>query len=1176
MRRKLKTVGVDNDITIEEPIRFVIETKDIKDCPVTPYRIDSVTVYFVSREFSDTSATSYEIKTSDSRVAKEYEQAKAIICARKKDPVVLATTGPVLLKGLQVVDGVHLGEGDRILVKNQADESENGIYIATSSDWSRAEDSRSFTGRAYVFVEEGIANIGSGWYLEAGGFVEVGSTPLKFVKFSDNGEPQSPDQYSELRVDELRKMKAQSTTSNEFYYKNAVAVKVFGGNTDPKTGEFFPAWLNPDMVPSELKEVTASNNILYPVYDEEMMSVGKFELTWDPSGCREGDYFVCWSWRPTLSSDTMSAHMYFSLGGGVGLTASIPTHRTDQLKYNMLLDRYTPETFKNLLSDNDLTPMVVKGLNESVAAGFTMLENLANQIIDLLDANATHEQLLPLLSNMFALKIKSSDPTLWRRQIKKAITNFKKKGTIVGLREAYGDAGMRLLRLSRLWQVVSEHTFQEHFSYEGSSSFDLKNRMMPVDSDFRMWFRPKDGEWKDVTARADELADFNGSSVEWKGEIQKGDSIRVLYKTKEIPSSRRAVENYIKTLPLMDNRDERNQEYPPKNWNVRVIEEDDPMFNALIPVRHPLADPIVWGRIRTEFPYSENAYNMDEYNGSKRDSLNPCDIHKEFVDPCEGCQASVYNIDLEVEGLSDGGFVEATQIAEEYMPFHSIIHTFNLSGSRTEFVGPVEERIEALVTFSGGDTVIAGEAQHIFNKDVDFGQIEDVRRDVLSNFTAVSPPGGGSSWSGTIKNSKVCLYPSASSSESDINNMAFKGATQGFDAYNINTLESANDPFQSGNLLELLGSSTKYYTLSSISPSSAEIKGEVDSGLIGPLVEYRVSNKISDIEVDISQKNRIVFSDDDADFYLSGMTTQRDIDCGVSTGPSWSIKFENKQYPIIELLPDGTLLLGDPSAISALSGWELWGNGEKKSQGYSGSKTTHSLGFVSASTPGSTPVASGLRVGDYVCLGWPSSVRFYRVRSIDQDLSGFYIEGYDEGDVGGIDAKTYRRILQSKVGQIAYEGIELKTELNLESLLPISNGKNSDPNNINSLFLRENYLIFIGSDYYTISHIDGLNLVLFGRLGSYGKSGEEVDFTVYRFSKQGLSLRERSEPPVPGFNFDFVDRSGKALIKSTQADVDANAVSAVLNSTRSGQPFDFASQEEQIEFSVEYKDGERK
>lgn len=1178
----IKTVGVDNNISIEDTVRFVLETKDGRDCLVTPYRIDSVKVYFVSREFTDSTATSYHMSVEDEGAKRDYEEARDALCLKKKDSVVVATTSNVVLSGLQTIDGVTLSAGDRVLVKDQTDKSKNGIYEASVSSWVRALDSREFAKGAYVFVEEGIVNIGSGWCLETGGSIQVGLTPLDFSRFSNNGDPASPDEYSEMRVEELRRNKLESARTSEFFYKDAEVVKVFGGVIDSRTGEFFPAWLNPLMVPAELREETISDNILAPVYEGDIPVPGLFEVAWDPSGLREGDYFVCWSWRPTLSSETLSAHMYFSLGGGVGLTASIPTHRTNPKKYEMLLDRYTPEMFKSYISENDLSPLVIKGLNESVASGFTTIENLANQIIDLLDANATHEQLLPLLSNMFALRIKSTDPTLWRRQIKKAVPNFKRKGTIIGLREAYGDAGMKLLRLARLWQVVSDYLYQEHFVYDGSSNeFDLsRSIILPVDANFELWFRPSDGEWREVTDEAGSLVELEGQRVRWVGDISNGDSFRILYCFREVPSSAQSLEDYIRTLPLMDTRDERDQSHPPKNWNTRVVEEDDPMFGVLIPVRHPISDPVIWGWVRTEFPYSENAYNMDEYNGSKRESLDPCHIDKDFVDACGKCQSSMFNVDLEVEGLSDSSFEEARQVAEEFMPFHSIVHTFNLSGSRTEFVGPLEERIEALVTVSGSETVLAGEAQHIFNRDVDARDLDAVKRNVLSTFSAVPSPSGGTTWGGTIRNAKICLYPSATASSSDINNPSMRGLSGGIGAKNIDTTVQDEDPFESSNLLEILGSNTRCHTLSSVGYSSAEIYGDVDPSVVGPLFEYRISNKVADLTVDIVQSKRVVFSHEDTDFYMLGLVTQKDIDDGASDGDAWSVRFQDMRYKILDLLPDGTLLLEEMFHAAYESGWELIDGSTVVKHSEGGYKSEQNLGLVEVVSPAGLDARSKIKVGDFLYMNWGGSSSSssnpgpYRVRSFKSGEDRFYIEGYSGGDVGGEAAKAYRRVVESKVGQIGYEGLLLDADDDVESLLPVSNGSGMAADSVDSSRLRENYLIFIGSEYYSILGVDGSSLTLGGRLDSYTKSGQEVDFTVYRFSKESLSIRERFVPAVPPFDFDFVDRSGKAIISSSPSDGGVSLLSHALNAAGSGQALDLAGQQESIEFEVEYRDAE--
>lgn len=1170
-----KTVGEDRNISIEDTVRFVLETKDGRDCPVTPYRVDSVRVYFVSREFVDSSAKFYDMVSEDEGARREYEGARNSACLRRKDPVLAATSGPVSLSGLQTVDGISLSEGDRVLVKDQADALENGIYDASEGDWVRSSDSREFARGSFVFVEEGVQNIGSGWHVELGGVAVAGSAPLTFLKFSENGYPAAPDGNSEVRVAELKRMKEESASHSDFFYKDAEVVKSFGGRTDPESGEFYPAWLNPAMVPQEMRDEVAGENLLVQVYEGGEPVKGKFELLWDPSGCREGDYFICWSWRPNLSGETLSAHTYFSLGGGVGLTASIPTHRTDPRKYETLLDRYTPEMFKSFISENDLSPMVISGLNGSVAAGFTMIENLANQIIDLLDSNATHEQLLPLLSNIFALRIKTGDPTLWRRQIKKAVPNFKRKGTIVGLREAYGDAGMRLLRLARLWQVVSEYTFQEHFTYEGGPKTFVPSKriLLPLDSNFELWFRPSAGLWSDVTLSAPSLVLLGEESIEWVGALAPGDSFRLLYRFRDVPPARQATEDFLRSLPLMDMRDERDQQYPPKNWNTRVVEEDDPMFGVLVPVRHPIADPVMWGWVRTEFPYSENAYNMDEYNGSKRESADPCHIDKEFVDPCGGCQSSMFTIDLEVEGLSDSSFEEARQVAEEFMPFHAIAHTFNLSGSRTEFLGPIQERIEAMVRVSGQETVIAGEAQNIFARDVDARDLDGVKRDLLSSLEAVEHPSGGFSWHGTLRNPRVCLYPSVTSSEADLNDPSFRGLVGGFGALNVDTGFPAVDPFESGSLLELLGSTVRNYTISDISNARAEIYGDVDPSVVGPLFEYRVSNKVADYTANIYQSSRVVFSDEDADFYMIGVVTQKDVDDGVSSGEAWTLDFEDKKYIVLDLLPDGTLLLEEQEDVAYESGWRMYNGAVQVRQSAGGSKSVQSLGLVEV-VP-AADVRDSVRVGDYVCLGWGSVAAYYRVRSFKSGEENFYIEGYEGGDVGGEPVKVYRRVIEGRVGQVAYEGLEMLADDDLEALLPVSNGPGMNPESVSSANLRENYLLFIGSEYYTIVGLDGSNLTLAGRLDSYTKMGQGVDFTVYRFSKEALSIRQRFSPTVPPFEFDSVDRSGKALISSSQAAGGASLLSHALNSANSGQPLDVAGQEESIEFKVEYREGEK-
>jgi hypothetical protein len=57
-----------------------------------------------------------------------------------KAPVVVATTANITLSGEQTINSVAVVAGDRVLVMNQTDATENGIYNVSTTTWSRATD----------------------------------------------------------------------------------------------------------------------------------------------------------------------------------------------------------------------------------------------------------------------------------------------------------------------------------------------------------------------------------------------------------------------------------------------------------------------------------------------------------------------------------------------------------------------------------------------------------------------------------------------------------------------------------------------------------------------------------------------------------------------------------------------------------------------------------------------------------------------------------------------------------------------------------------------------------------------------------------------------------------------------------------------------------------------------
>jgi len=112
----------------------------------------------------------------------------------RKASVRAATTEDISLTGAQTIDGVALNDGDRVLVKDQTDGTQNGIYVANSSGaWLRAEDAdgtpdNEVTSGMFTFVEEGTAAGSTGWSLVTTGTITLDTTSLTFSQTSEAGE----------------------------------------------------------------------------------------------------------------------------------------------------------------------------------------------------------------------------------------------------------------------------------------------------------------------------------------------------------------------------------------------------------------------------------------------------------------------------------------------------------------------------------------------------------------------------------------------------------------------------------------------------------------------------------------------------------------------------------------------------------------------------------------------------------------------------------------------------------------------------------------------------------------------------------------------------------------------------------------------------------------------------
>lgn len=102
-----------------------------------------------------------------------------------KQAVKCATTANITLSGLQTIDTYTTLAGDRVLVKNQSTSSENGIYIAGSSTWTRSTDMDVWAEvpGAYTVILNGT-QAQTGWVCTASDTGTIGVTAMPWVQFS--------------------------------------------------------------------------------------------------------------------------------------------------------------------------------------------------------------------------------------------------------------------------------------------------------------------------------------------------------------------------------------------------------------------------------------------------------------------------------------------------------------------------------------------------------------------------------------------------------------------------------------------------------------------------------------------------------------------------------------------------------------------------------------------------------------------------------------------------------------------------------------------------------------------------------------------------------------------------------------------------------------------------------
>lgn len=125
----------------------------------------------------------YAANALASQVAAATSAGQAATSNKWKPAVACATTANITLSGEQTIDTV-LTSASRVLVKDQTNATQNGVYVSAAGAWTRATDADTWTEivSQAVFTTGGSANINKSWVNtnEAGG--TIGTDNITFTQ----------------------------------------------------------------------------------------------------------------------------------------------------------------------------------------------------------------------------------------------------------------------------------------------------------------------------------------------------------------------------------------------------------------------------------------------------------------------------------------------------------------------------------------------------------------------------------------------------------------------------------------------------------------------------------------------------------------------------------------------------------------------------------------------------------------------------------------------------------------------------------------------------------------------------------------------------------------------------------------------------------------------------------
>ena len=169
------------------------------DTGVQANRLDQMTAPSAAVSLNSQKITNLATPTADADAASKSYVDGVSQGLDIKEAVKVATTANITLSGTQTIDGVAVSADERVLVKDQSTQTQNGLYLCKSGSWVRTDDlaAGSDASSVFVFVDQGTVNSENGFVCTSSkGSAVVDTNNLSFTQFSGAGQITASDGIS--------------------------------------------------------------------------------------------------------------------------------------------------------------------------------------------------------------------------------------------------------------------------------------------------------------------------------------------------------------------------------------------------------------------------------------------------------------------------------------------------------------------------------------------------------------------------------------------------------------------------------------------------------------------------------------------------------------------------------------------------------------------------------------------------------------------------------------------------------------------------------------------------------------------------------------------------------------------------------------------------------------------